>query len=141
MKTFREFINESAKIYRNEKYDKWSIDSEIQSFLSKTGHTIIGIGLLEKFFKKRQDSEFVFVYLGKNEKGKADEFKADNKNKSEILCRYVSRRTASEGMMPLCILNADKGYMRFMDNIDDDPELEDAEWSKPQKFNYLRTTF
>jgi len=44
-------------------------------------------------------------------------------------------------MTPLCILNADKGYMRFMDNIEEDSDIEDAEWSKPYKFDHLRTTF
>ena len=44
-------------------------------------------------------------------------------------------------MAPLCVLNADKGYMRTMENIDEDPDLEDAQWSKPQKFDHLRTIY
>jgi len=82
-----------------------------------------------------------FTYLLKNEKYKEVEFKADNKNKAEVLVRYVSRVTAAGNMMPLCILNAEKGYMRFMENIDGDPDLEDAQWSKPQKFDYLRIIY
>jgi len=102
---------------------------------------ICGLGLLETFFKSGDDKPYTFVYLLKNEKQKEDDFKAANKNKDEKLVRYASRVTVAGGMMPLCILNAAKGYMRIMENIDDDPEIEDAQWSKPMKFNYLRTVY
>ena len=31
--------------------------------------------------------------------------------------------------------------MRFMENINEDPDLEDAQWSKPEFFDHLRTTY
>lgn len=135
---FKAFL-EKASIYRHEKTNKWTFEPEVKSYVDKMGHTIIAIGLLEKFFKSRKDNPFIFTYLSKNEKGKSDDFKATNKNKDELLCRYASRNTIAGGMMPLCIINPAKGYMRFMENIDEDPELEDAQWSKPEKFDHLRT--
>jgi len=105
------------------------------------GNTICGIALLDKFAKSGDDKEFLFAYLSKNEYQKGVDFSSDNKNKDEKLVRYASRATIAGGMMPLCILNVAKGYMRFMENIDIDPELEDAQWSKPEKFNYIRTIY
>jgi len=141
MKKFSEFITEAKpKIFRNEQTTKWMPDPDALKYGKQVGLTMIGIGELEKIVKEGRDNAFVFFYLFKNERNKGLEFKKDNKNTSEILVRYVTRNTAASGMAPLCILNPDKGYMRFIENIDEDPELEDAEWSKPQKFNYLRTT-
>ena len=131
----------NEKVYRNEKPTKWSLPDEVQRKITREGLQIIGIGLLEKFAKNNQDSEFVFTSLLKNERQKGQDFKNSNPNPGEILCRYTSNRTAIAGESHLCILNADKGYMRFMENIDSDPDIEDAKWSKPQKFRYLRTTF
>ncbi len=141
MKTFREIV-ERANIYRNEKStDRWSFDETAKKYVNQMGNTICGIGILAKFAKASLANDFIFIYLGTNEKGKGKEFKANNKNKDEDLVRYVSRNTANGGMAPLCILNAEKGYMRFMENIDDDPELDDVQWSKPQKFDHLRTVY
>ena len=137
-----ERIDESKpRVSRNDKPGSWDMESEVRNAISKKGATICGIGLLEKFFKKREDKVFTFTYLFENEKQKGDEFDSLAKNHSEKLVRYASRATIAGGMMPLCILNADKGYMRFMENIDEDPDLEDAQWSKPQFFNYLRTIY
>ena len=141
MKTFRE-LAEAKNIYRNEKsINKWSFDETAKNYVDYIGNTICGIGILAKFAKAGQAKDFIFVYLGRNEKGKGKEFKDNNKNKAEELVRYVSRNTANARMAPLCVLNAEKGYMRFMENIDEDPELEDAQWSKPEKFDHLRTIF
>lgn len=137
---YKELI-EKVKIFRNEKPTKWSPDEDAYSYLNKIGNTMCGIGELEKFVKAGKSNGFIFCYLAKNEIDRTKEFEANNKNKGEKLVRYITRNTAAGGMLPLCILNADKGYMRFMDNIDDDPDLEDAVWSKPQKFEYLRVIY
>ena len=135
-------VNESkANIYRNENWKTWSLDDDGWRYMNKMTNQICGHGLLEIHVKSGKDNPYTFAYLGKTEKGKEEEFKSMNKNASEKLVRYASRVTVAGGMVPLCILNADKGYMRIMENIDDDPELEDAQWSKPMKFNYLRVVY
>ena len=140
MQNFKELFTEAKNIYRNETTAKWSLPATASKFVSKVGGNIIGIGLLKKFAKANQASDFIFISL-KNDYDKAKMFKDNNPNPGERLCRYVSDRTAISGEMPLCVLNADKGYMRFMENINEDPSIEDAEWSKPEKFDHLRTTY
>jgi len=131
-------IRESKpKIFRDGSKDKWDLEG-MDNYINKIGLSILGIGLLEKFFKTKKDATYIFTNLFKGEEAKGKEFLDGNPNKNEILCRYASNSTIAGGMTPLCILNSEKGYMRYLENIDDDPELEDAEWSKPQYFNYLR---
>ena len=137
---FRDLL-EKTLIYRNENWKKWSLDDDGWRYANKMTNQICGHGLLEIHSKSNKDNPYTFLYLGKNEKSKEKEFKEINKNKDEDLVRYASRVTVAGKMMPLCILNAAKGYMRIMENIDDDPEIEDAQWSKPMKFNYLRTVY
>jgi len=139
-----ENLNEKVKIYRNEPQSKvknWAFGSENSSFIHKKGLNVIGIGALAKFVKAGKDNIVIFVDLFSNEKDKGKEFNSMNKNKGETLCRYFTDTTRVSDIVPLCILNADKGYMRFLENIDDDPELEDAIWSKPEYLDHLRTTF
>jgi len=139
---FRDLLIEAKpKIYRNDNWKKWSVDDDGFRYATKMSNQICGIGLLEMFAKKNEDKPYTFLYLLKNEKQKEQEFKANNKNKDEDLVRYASRVTVAGGMMPLCILNAAKGYMRVMENIDEDPDIDDAQWSKPMFFNYLRTVY
>ena len=141
MGTFKEYITEKAKIYRNEKVTDWSFDGEAKDYAEHMGNTICTIGESEENIKSGRSNIFVFMYLGRNEATKGKEFSEDNKNKDEELVRYITRATAAGGMAPLCILNVAKGYMRIMENIDDDPEIEDAKWSKPVKFRYIRSIY
>jgi len=137
-----ENLNEAKpRVFRNERSGNWEKEKVVADYLAKLGYEICGIGLLESFFKARKDNEYIFVYLGKGEYEKGKRFDSMNQNPSEKLVRYASRNTVAGGMVPLCILNADKGYMRIMENIDEDPDIEDAQWSKPMKFNYLRTVY
>jgi len=140
MKTFSEYINESNdRIFRNEDGSNWGIiDTSVSRKINQGGYEQIGVGLLKTFEKKGQDSEYAFVDLLSNEKDKAKE--AELKS-GERLVRYMSRTTIISDMVILCILNADKGYMKYMENIDDDPDIEDAKWSRPQKFAYLRVKY
>jgi len=135
---FKEILTEN-RIYRNEDGKKWGIiDTTVTNYANKLGLNQIGVGLLKKFAKKGQASEMAFYYLQSNEKDKEKE--ADLKS-GERLCRYMTERSVISGEIPICILNADKGYMKFLDNIDEDPEPEDYEWSKPYKFEYLRVKY
>ena len=140
MKTFSEYLTEkNDRIYRNEDGSKWSIaDTSVSRKIKQGGYNQIGVGLLKTFEKKGQDSEYVFVELQSNEKDKEKEV---DLKPGERLVRYMSRTTLISDMVILCILNADKGYMKYMENIDDDPDLEDAKWSRPQKFAYLRVNY
>ena len=139
MKTFSEYINESNdRIFRNEDGSKWGIiDTSVSRKINQGGYEQIGVGLLKTFEKKGQDSEYAFV-IGTEVQG---EEKQANLKKGERLVRYMSRVTLISDMVPMCILNADKGYMKYMENIDDDPDIEDAKWSRPQKFAYLRVKY
>jgi len=140
MGKFREILEAKPKLFKHENPNKWSPDEDAYREGNKSGLTMIGIGELAKFVKQKKLNAFVFWYPFKNEKDKEAEFKSQNKNKDEMLVRYSTRVTAAGGMAPLCILNVAKGYMRFMENINDDPDLKDAKWSKPQFFDHLRTT-
>ena len=141
----RQIINKldesKSRIYRNDDWKNWSEDDDGFRYAKKMTNQICGLGMLEIHFKSRKDNPYTFMYLGKGERGKGKDFEAENKNKGEKLVRYASRVTVAGGMMPLCVLNADKGYMRIMENIDEDPEIQDAQWSKPMKFNYLRVVY
>ena len=139
MRSFREIAESDNRIYRNEDGKNWSIaDTSISKKIRQVGYKQLGVGLLKTFEKKGQDSEYVFVDLLSNEKDKVKE--AELKS-GERLVRYMSRVTLISDMVPMCILNADKGYMKYMENIDDDPDIEDAKWSRPQKFAYLRVKY
>ena len=141
---FKDFITEAKPaIYRHDDMSKWAEqDNPGFKFSEKQSGLICGIGLLEKFAKKNQDKLFTFTYLGKTEQATiGKEFKMNQINKGEMLCRYVSNAIAAAGERHLCILNADKGYMRYMTNIKEDPEIEDAKWSKPEYFRYLRVIY
>jgi hypothetical protein len=139
MRSFREIAESDNRIYRNEDGKNWSIaDTSISKKIRQVGYKQIGIGLLKTFEKKGQDSEYVFVDLLSNEKDKAKEVEL---KPGERLVRYMSRTTLISDMVILCILNADKGYMKYMENIEDDPDLADAKWSRPQKFAYLRVKY
>jgi len=139
MRSFREIAESDNRIYRNEDGKNWSIaDTSISKKIRQVGYKQIGIGLLKTFEKKGQDSEYVFVDLLSNEKDKAKEVEL---KPGERLVRYMSRTTLISDMVILCILNADKGYMKYMENTEDDPDLENAKWSRPQKFAYLRVNY
>ena len=139
MRSFREIAESDNRIYRNEDGKNWSIaDTSISKKIRQVGYKQIGIGLLKTFEKKGQDSEYVFVDLLSNEKDKAKEVEL---KPGERLVRYMSRTTLISDMVILCILNADKGYMKYMENTEDDPDLENAKWSRPQKFAYLRVKY
>jgi len=136
--SFKNYITESKRVFRNESPQKWAIiDTDVQKYMRKLGLIQIGVGILKEFAKKHLDKEFAFCDLYSNEKDKAHLVKLKS---GERLCRYVSRVTIAGDMAPLCILNADTGKMRFMENSDID-NLEDLKWSKPQMLEYLRTTY
>lgn len=141
--SFKEFLNESKAIRRNGQSREWEMPKLAKQYIDRVGGNIIGRGITKKIWDTmKAESEFIFFELWSNEKHLEKQFKENNKNKSEVLCRYVSNTTAISGMAPLCILNADKGYMRFLDNIDEDPsDMEYFEWSKPEKFQWLDVTF
>ena len=129
----------NEKVYRNDDESKWDIiDTSLTKLANKIGLKKIGVGLLKKFAKNGQASEMNFYDLLSNEKTKANEVSL---KKGERLCRYMSDRSAKIGEYPLCALNADSGYMKFIDNIDSDPDPEDFKWSKPFKFEYLRVNY
>ena len=132
---FKEMFTESSRIYRKDK-KPWAYDNDIARYIRQKGLKEIAIGITKSLWKSGRDSEMVFVDLYSNEKNK--ENMVDLKS-GERVCRYVSRTTAAGDMAPLCILNADKGYVKFMENDAEQPL--DIIWSKPQKFEYLRTTY
>jgi hypothetical protein len=135
---FKEILTEN-RIYRNEDGKNWGIiDTTVTNYANKLGLKQIGVGLLKQFAKKGQASEMTFYDLLSNEKYKTKE--VDLKS-GERLCRYMTEKSVVNGEFPICILNADKGYMKFLENIDKDPEPEDYKWSKPFKFEYLRVNY
>ena len=110
------------QIFRNIKNTTWIELDEGFTNAKRINKTICGFGLLEKFYRSQKISPYTFTYLDECEYQKGVNFDKENKNEGEKLVRFTSSTLSAGEINALCILNADKGYMRYMENIENQPQ-------------------
>jgi len=132
-------INEKVNIERKYNMKLISSDDDGWTYAKRVAkRRICGFGELQMHLKKGNDKPITLIELDKNEEYKEDEVQ---KEKGERLLRYATSTTVAGGMMILCLVNADKGYIKYPENLDDIEDLEDIEWSKPFYFEYLKVNY
>jgi hypothetical protein len=102
---------------------------------------------LNKFGRRYGKLKAVFVTADNARNGKMNERWCFDSNDTEFedfpnpgsgyeIMRYVSLSSASGGMAPVCAINPKTGKVRFLKDLDTDPE--DAKWDRPLKVQYMR---
>ena len=98
-----------------------------------TDKEILAVGERKKFVREHEYKQFVFIPLLENEENSYD---CISLRDDEVICRYMTNTTAIGGMMPLCILNATKGTLRLVKDLE--APKEDLEFLRGVQFEYLR---
>ena len=127
---FKEFFVESNNVFYDDDYASYGIDTDIFRFGSRYGE-LSGVVVTKENARQGKIAE---RWLFKPKDENLDK-KYPAPSGYEVF-RYVTRTTLSGGMAPVIAVNPSKGTVIFPKDYDAD--LEDFEWGRPLKVQYLR---